>query len=260
MTQSLSEEAKHLAAGYVLGELDLEEEQQFRQLLRGNAELVQEVRALSAVFRLLPQELDKIAPPATLQAQILAAHAEAAIAAHEEPRPALERLPQRPQRVRPRNLWPMIATSVAGLAVLGLGLDNWTLRQQLASNTRADAEAIAALLQRPNTRLVGFNTTDTLPAGTVLFTPGQWDEVIVSLNNLPAPESGQIYRMWLELQDGAVIPCGEFSPAADGVVLARLAPLQKPTPNNKAARVFVTAEFVSSPLQPQTESILSVSL
>jgi hypothetical protein len=260
MAQPLSEEAKDLAAGYVLGELDPDEEQQFRLLLKGNADLVQEVRSLSAVFRLLPQELEKVDPPNTLQARILAAHAGSAIAEPDEPGSVLERLPQRPRRLRSRTLWRTIAAGVTGLAFLGIGLDNWMLRQQLASNTRADAEAIAALLQRPNTRLVGFNNPDTMPAGTVLFNPGKWDEVIVSLDNLPNLESGQTYRMWLELQDSTVIPCGEFTPNAEGLVLARLDPLQKPTPDNKAARVFVTAEFMSAPLQPQNEPILSVSL
>lgn len=260
MTRSLPDDAKHLAAGFVLGELDPDEEQLFRRLLKNNPALAKEVQALSAVFRVLPQELPKVEPPEALEAKILAAFA-------DEQQTVFQAAPTdaSPRRLRLGGtaLWKVAAAVVAGLAFLAIAFDNLTLRQQLARSTQQNEEnaaAIAELLQRPNARLVALQRPDATPTGTVLFTPGRWDEVVVSLADLPNPQPSQIYRMWLALNDGTVIPCGEFTPDSTGHVFTRLEPLQQPVAPAKATQIFVTAEEKSAPLEPSGEVILTVSL
>ncbi|MBF2085057.1 anti-sigma factor [Thermoleptolyngbya sp. C42_A2020_037] len=276
MTQPLSDEAKELAAGYVLGELDAEEETRLQQLLRENPALTQEVQALSAVYRLLPQALPQVEPPAELRSRILSAQAELDA---EQPGAAagdgLDMLQERRSQrwaVAGRSHsragrfglpWGAIASVAAGVTILALGLDNLRLRQQVAqvgSGGGRDARAIAPILQRPNSRLVALQDPSAPAAGTVLFTPGRWDEVVVSMENLPALPPDQTYRLWLRLQDGTVILCGEFIPDDQGRVFATLTPPQQPTPDNRAASVFITVESQRAPAEPQGSPVVGTEL
>jgi hypothetical protein len=278
MTQPISDEAKELVAGYVLGELDAEEETRLQHLLRENPALTEEVQALSAVYRLLPQALPKVEPPAELRSRILSAQAKLD---SKRPMPAdvgdeLDMLQER------RNLrwaaagrsrsgmarfglpWRAIATAAAGFAILALGLDNLRLRQQIAAGGAneggVDAGAIATILQQPNSRLISLQDSSTPAAGTVLFTPGRWDEVVVAMENLPALSPDQTYRMWLRLQDGTLILCSEFVPDSRGQVFAKLTPPQQPAPDNKAASAFITVEFQGSPAEPQRSPVVGTEL
>ncbi|GAB4472010.1 MAG: anti-sigma factor [Elainellaceae cyanobacterium] len=278
MTQPISDEAKELVAGYVLGELDAEEEIRLQHLLRENPALTEEVQALSAVYRLLPQALPKVEPPAELRSRILSAQAKL-----DSERPAPADVGDEPDMLRERrNLhwaavgrfrnsserfglpWRAIATAAAGFAVLALGLDNLRLRQQIAEDGTnrggVDAGAIATILQQPNSRLISLQDPSAPAAGTVLFTPGRWDEVVVAMENLPALSPDQTYRMWLRLQDGTMILCGEFVPDSQGTVFAKLTPPQQPTPDNKAASVFITVEFQGSPAEPQGNPVVGTEL
>lgn len=277
MTQSPSDKAKELAAGYVLGELDADEEQQLQQLLRQNPALTQEVQALSAVFRLLPQALPMVEPPAGLREQIVTANAERGA----DPRLPLnvlyplnmlrERrsasaLPLRARVGRSPFIlrWQSLAAIAAGVAVLALGLDNLRLRQQVAqgegSGTGVNSEAIATILQQPHSRLVGLADSNVATSGTVLFTPGRWDNVVVSMENLPALPPDQTYRMWIRLQDDALILCGEFVPNSQGTVFAKLTPTQQPTPDNKAVSVFITVESKRAIAEPQGSPVITTEL
>lgn len=276
MTQPISDEAKELVAGYVLGELDAEEEIRLQHLLRENPALTEEVQALSAVYRLLPQALPKVEPPAELRSRILSAQAELDA---EQPGAAagdgLDMLQERRSQrwaVAGRSHsragrfglpWGAIASVAAGFAILALGLDNLRLRQQVSqvgSGGGIDARAIATILQQPNSRLISLQDSSAPAAGTVLFTPGRWDEVVIAMENLPALSPDQTYRMWLRLQDGRMILCGEFVPDSRGTVFAKLTPPQQPTPDNKAASVFITVEFQGSPAEPQGNPVVGTEL
>ncbi|NJM57505.1 MAG: hypothetical protein HC857_08790 [Synechococcales cyanobacterium RU_4_20] len=90
-----------------------------------------------------------------------------------------------------------LIAAIAALAAIALGLDNLRLRNQLTVATQA-SEAIArnstpnplipslaSILQRPKSRLVALQNADASLSGTLLFTPGQWQEVVVAFGNLP---------------------------------------------------------------------------
>ena len=73
-----------------------------------------------------------------------------------------------------------------------LATDNLRLRQRLAH--QAETERVASILQQPNSRLIALAGHNSDAAGTLLFTPGNWQEVIVSLGDLPPLPPEEIYR------------------------------------------------------------------
>jgi hypothetical protein len=90
-----------------------------------------------------------------------------------------------------------------------------------------------------------------------MFTPGKWQEVVVSLGNLPPLPPDQVYRMWLTLKNGQVIPCGEFKTTDQGKVFIRLNPAQNPPPGVKATGVFVTIDAANAPLTPAGQRVIT---
>jgi anti-sigma-K factor RskA len=254
------------AAGYVLGDLDPVERQQFEQKLRQDPALQAIVGSLQDSFGRLAQTSPLQAAPAGLGDRILAAF---------EQSQALESSPSAPQhqQASPRFTAIQAALLAAGLATIGwLGLDNWQLRTalvtaqnnlQAANQSSSQSSSVAGLLQRPTSKLVALksasNVTDSA-AGTMLFTPGKWQQVVLSLDNLPPIPPDQIYRMWLQLADGQVLPCGEFVPNSSGGIFVTLRPSKLPPKGVKAKGVLVTIEMSTAPLKPTGTTVLTGSI
>lgn len=236
MSQELSTEERELAAGYVLGDLTVEETTHLQQLIAQNPALLQELHALQASLELLPQALPQVEPPAHLRAAIVA--------------PLATQPPRSPKR------WLKWLVGMLGLAALALALDNLRLRQQLQLAQQVPPNRVAAILQQPNSRLIALTGKTSNAAGTLLFTPGQWQEVIVSLGNLPALPPEQIYRMWLSLENGEVLYCGEFNTDADGAVFVKFRPPKTPPKGVKAKELFVTIDDSRATPNPAGEKVM----
>ena len=143
------------------------------------------------------------------------------------------------------------------LAALALGADNWRLRSQLQLAQNEEAQRVASIMQNPGSRLVALQGEGDAPAaGTLLFTAGNWQEVIVSLGNLPPLPPDQVYRMWLTLENGEFIFCGEFRPGDEGSTFIRLLPPEQPPEGVKTTGIIVTADSVDSPLSPDGPQIV----
>jgi hypothetical protein len=252
------------AAGYVLGDLDPVERQQFEQKLRQDPALQAIVGSLQDSFGRLAQTSPLQAAPPELGDRILAAF---------EQSQALESSPSAPQmRQSKRSKLNAIQAALlaAGLATIGwLGLDNWQLRTalvtaqnnlQVANQSSSQSSSVAGLLQRPTSKLVALksapNVTDSA-AGTMLFTPGKWQQVVLSLDNLPPIPPDKIYRMWLQLADGQVLPCGEFMPNSSGGIFTTLSPSKLPPKGVKATGVLVTIEMSTASLKPTGTTVLT---
>jgi Anti-sigma-K factor rskA len=121
---------------------------------------------------------------------------------------------------------------------------------------RTESDRVAAILQRPTSRLVALKGEKDA-AGTLLFTPGKWQEVVVSLGNLPPLPPDQIYRMWLTLANGNTIACGEFNTNAEGSVFVKLTPPELPPKGVKATGIYVTVDGVNAPLNPGGDRVMS---
>lgn len=236
MPQSLSDEEKLLAAGYVMGDLTPEEVEHLAQLAETNPQLIAEIHSLQASFDLLPQALPTVAPPPQLREKIAS------------PQPTL------PDGIQPqsRGLIFKLFAGLAAIAALLLVIDNLRLRSQLRVAQQINEDYVAAILQQPNSRLITLTGSSTEAAGTLLFTPGRWQEVIVSLGNLPPLPPDEIYRMWLVLENGEIIYCGEFNTDSDGSVFVRFTPLETPPQGVKATQLSVTIDVKAMPPDPAT--------
>jgi anti-sigma-K factor RskA len=256
---TLSDETKELAAGYVLDELEQSEVELFERLMLDNPALRQEVRELQMVLGGLTLDVPQLQPPAHLRARVLqsseivgvrvaSASAEASL---QENRQVVAVPPKK------RN-WSMVVAISALIAAAALLLDNLHLRQNLSIARQQTPERVANLLQRPNSKLVALTAQTTgASGGTVLFTPGKWQEVVVSVKNLPPLPADQVYRLWLTLNNQQVIYCGEFRTDGRGNASQSINPPQVPPPGTKATGLFVTVDRENAPVVPTGTRIVS---
>ncbi len=261
MTQ-ISAEDQLIIAGYVLGDLEPEEMVRVEQRLATDAALSAEAHALQVSLWSTPQGMPMMTPPPRLRDKILTANA-AANAALAPVEPVLRAASQIPQGL-PSIGWGKILAGLAMLLALLLGADNFRLRQALSFAQQTETaptktDSVAAILQRPNSRLVALKGEKDA-AGTLLFTPGKWQEVVVSLGNLPPLPPDQIYRMWLTLANDQTIPCGEFNTDAEGSVFVKLTPPKTPPKGVKATGIYVTVDGVNTPLNPGGDRVMSGSI
>jgi hypothetical protein len=268
----LSEADRSLVEDYVLGELSHEEATVVERRIQNDGALRQELCALQATLRLLPQAISTVEPPPELRHRILVTHAlrTQILTADPLPEPSFSSVPTRPLGTwqRPSLPWGRLAAGLAALIALLLGLDNLRLRQAISEAEQETAEALAAeeplaanILQRPNSRLVALEGEDEIDAtGTLLFTPGQWQQIVVAMGDLPPLPPEEIYRMWLTLENGQVIFCGEFNTDAQGRVFVELNPAEDVPRGVKATGVFVTVEPANSAIEPTGEEVVTGTL
>ena len=253
MSDLLSDDEKMLATGYVLGDLTPDELAALEQLIADKPSVVQEIHALQASYELLPQALPVEPPPERVRANILGKIAGDRAVAIGDRAVAADDFPIAERRSARRFVLPILL----GLSLLGtalLALDNSRLRYRLAEEV--PTERVASILQQPNSRLISLTGNDNEAAGTLLFTPGNWKEVIVSLGDLPALPPDQIYRMWLELENGEVIYCGEFDTDTDGSVFVRFTPLEAPPKGVKTTKLFVTVDAEEASPSPAGDRVM----
>jgi Anti-sigma-K factor rskA len=256
MTIPISEAEKMLAAGYVLGDLDALENREFESALSTNPALWAEVYALQMAFDRVPQGLPQVAPPPALKVKIIesfgASSSTSNLAVHLPQPTVTEAIPTVHKKFR----WGKV---VAGMGLLIGGLlafDNFNLRQELQLAQQVNQQELASVLSQPKSRLLSMSDREDRVVGKVLFTPGNWQQVIVSAKNLPPLPVDRIYRMWLELANGQVIPCGEFKTDDRGSVFIKLNAKQKPPVGVKAKGVFVTIDGLNDPLEPTGQRVI----
>jgi hypothetical protein len=260
----LSDDDRALLEDYVLQALSPEAARSLEERLQDNAALQQELQALQATLRLLPLGLPLTEPAADLRDRILAAHAEHPQGLAVDASVPSQRLaPSLTDLSLPVSRWPWAkwVAGLVGILALLLAADNWRLRQALNVAQQEPVATVAGILQQPNSRLVTLEgTTEAAAVGTLLFTPGQWQQVIVSLGNLPPLPPEEVYRMWLSLENGQVIFCGEFNTDAQGNVFVELRPATAVPQGVKAQGVFVTVDPKTAPLEPTGEPVLAGSI
>ncbi len=249
------DQVQELLAGYVLGDLSPEESQILEQILREHPELEGEIDRLQESLGLLPQRLTPIEPPAHLQAAVLQSVEQtlgSQATGSQRAQGARQTVVQFPtRRRRRRQILEVLGGSIAAALILTLGVDNLRLRQQ--------PNVVVQILNQPNTRLVslqGDQQAAPQASGSLLFVPGQWQEVVITFKDLPPPPSGQIYRLWARFQDGKLILCGEFEPDPAGTIVARLQTSDLPNPGSGLAEVFATLASPATPLEPEGPVVL----
>jgi anti-sigma-K factor RskA len=242
MTGSSSpEHLEELITGYVLGDLNSEEVEEFERLLAENPQLATEVQSLQAVFNLLPYTLPDVEPPPNLRSAILEA-----VAPSKRDRAGRKVI---------RGQWSPILGSAAALLALVFGLDNYRLRQELKLQ-RAQQNVIT-VLQQPNTRLlslVGTDKANTASGSIAIALDAQ--KAAIALQNLPPAPADRIYRLWA-IVDERAIACAEFSASQQGTVLGEVS-LHVPACSQTKSTLAVSLEPSSLPPQPAGPIVMVV--
>jgi anti-sigma-K factor RskA len=217
-------EFEELAAGYVLGALEPDDEQAFRRHLEGCAVCEANVRELEAVVGELAYAVPQVDPPDTVWAGI-----------RREIRPEAARRPAAPppdtsgavagarRRRRGLGVLPGLAAAAAILLVVALSVWNLNLRDENAiyRDRVAALERATQLANDPNAALV---TLDDSPgpagaAGTVIASSRE-DRGVLIVENLPALARDRVYELW-----SVPGPGDDFSKAEKALVFQ---PLRRP--------------------------------
>ena len=181
-------EYEQLAAGYVLGALEPDDEHVFQRHLGGCSECEANVRDLEEVAGTLAYAAPPVDPPETLWASI-----------QREIRPERRRV--QPQPVRRRRwaspLVARLAAAAAIVAVAALSVWNLSLRDENAGyrDRVAALEQATRLLNQPNTAKVTLEGSAAQAQATVLASSAQGRGVLV-VENLPPLQRDKVYELW----------------------------------------------------------------
>jgi anti-sigma-K factor RskA len=192
MTESSTPESiELLMAGYVVGNLTAAELIEFERLLAQQPELAQEVNQLEATCDRVIAGLHEVQPPLHLWTNI-----RTQIDDRSSGQIQLSGQGSLP--------WRRIFGSLAALLILGLGVDNYRLRQ--ASNMAGE---IDALLKHSQTRLFALKPTRNSNTASGSFVVNlEQQKGILTIQHLPIPPQGQTYRLWA-IVDRDRLPCGQ---------------------------------------------------
>lgn len=182
----MSDTVRDLLAGEALGVLSPGEREQVDALVRKDGAAATELEQHRATVAMLETAVARKLPSATLFDRILA-----------DVRPSATPAPRRRWRWAPR-----LAAGVAAAAVVALGVVVYT-------GGPGDPDARAAIAGTP--RFAGVSGSATLDEG----------ELVLKLENVPAPPAGHHYEVWVLRTEGggAMEAVGSFTPAGESARL-----------------------------------------
>lgn len=186
MVWSSSEQLELLIAGYVLGDLSIEEAREFEQLLQENPAIAQEVERMQKVLEMsyAPPE---VAPPPHLRSAILKANSSQAQEPEVTPRPALS-LPW-------RSLWVKSIGVAAAALIVALGISNYRLQQSLQVQNQVRPSPSLTYTLRPKAA--------NSPASATVNVDRSKLEAVLNVDNLPPLPPEKVYVLWTVLKPGA---------------------------------------------------------
>jgi anti-sigma-K factor RskA len=194
-------EYEELAAGYVLGALEPDDEHLFQQHLDGCPVCEANVRELEAVVGELAYAVPPVEPPDTLWAGIRREIRPEAARRTVLPAPAAgtEGRPGAGAGGRGLRLLPGLAAAAAIVVVVVLSLWNLNLRDENAvyRGRVAALERATALANDPNASLVSLDDAPG-PEGaqaTVIASSRQ-DRGVLIVENLPPLQRDRVYELW----------------------------------------------------------------
>ena len=233
-----SHNLEEILAGYVLGDLDEVELVWLNEQLAANPQLREQVTQLESTLNLLPYGLPKDVPQNNLRSQILAQ--------------------AKPKPVSPKYRWGWIISAVTAAGTLLLGINNFSLRQQIAfrEDRLQQQQELISLLRQPNNRLVALRANDdaVTTSGSLFISP-ESNTAVLTLKNLDSLPGKQVYRLWA-ISQGKKIGCSNFTPNAQGEVHLNL------SSNDalfNASSISITIEPEADTKQPLGQEFLSGS-
>jgi anti-sigma factor RsiW len=215
-----TEDADHdLVGAYVLDALPPEERAAFEAHLAGCPACRAEVTELGRVVEVLPLAVEPAEPSPALRGRILEA-----IAQEPAEQPRLRRVPGGlAAPVRQLRLARWTLTAAAAVLILGLGLWNAHLQQQVNSQQNRLAylqDFQSALVHRAAVHPVS-GTAYAPGALAALVQPSGVSPAYLIVQGLPANPKGTIYQMWL-LRGSTPYSAGVFHYSGSGPEVVRL--------------------------------------
>lgn len=204
-------EFEELAAGYVLGALEPDDEHDFRRHLDGCATCEANVRELEAVVGELAYTAPPVDPPDTLWAGIRRGIEPEAARRAATPGAA-------PRRRAGRRLLPGLAAAAAILLVVALSVWNLSLRDENAAirDRVAALERATQLANDPSAKLV---TMDEVPgpegAQATVIASSRQDRGVLLVQSLPPLARDRVYELW-------GVPQGDIAKAQKALVFVPL--------------------------------------
>ena len=204
-------EFEELAAGYVLGALEPDDEHDFRRHLDGCATCEANVRELEAVVGELAYAAPPVDPPDTLWAGIRREIEPEAARRGATPGAA-------PRRRASRRLLPGLAAAAAILLVVALSVWNLSLRDENAAirDRLAALERATQLANDPSAKLV---TMDEVPgpegAQATVIASSRQDRGVLLVQSLPPLARDRVYELW-------GVPQGDIAKAQKALVFVPL--------------------------------------
>lgn len=253
------DQARDLAAGYVIGALEAAEEAAVREHLRTCPETHAEFAELGGVVPYLAEAvLELVEPPAALRDRIMAAAAadlaarsggpSQADAARSQLEPATHpaapiAFPSAAERdVRARSRtgrlgWAMRIAAVVAIVVLG----GWNLLLQNQLNAargfdQAVATVISAAAEPGSKTVILAPGDDSRASGIAAVRPD--GSVVLAMRDLPPTSGSQVYETWVILPGAAPLAVGSFTVDANGTATFTTRPADAPA----GARIAVTRE------------------
>ena len=190
-------EYEELAAGYVLGALEPDDEHAFQQHLGGCSVCEANVRELEAVVGELAYAAPPVDPPDTLWAGIRREIRPEA--ARRTSIPAAAPGPPAGAGVRRLRLLPALAAAAAILLVVVLSLWNLNLRDQNAvyRDRVAALERATQLANDPSASLVTLDDQPgTTGAQATVIASSRHDRGVLLVENLPPLQRNRVYELW----------------------------------------------------------------
>ena len=245
------EQVLDLAAGFVVGALDREQEQAVRDHLASCDLSHDELAELGGVVPYLAESVDQVEPPASLKARILAAAAadvEARRPTTAEPSQAeVVTFPTEAELETRRRRTSVIGWSLRIAAVLVIAaLGAWNLRlQQDLNSARQPANSVAVL-----------SAEGGGPSGIALVEAD--GTVRMAMRDLTPTTGTEVYEAWVIAPGGAApVPIGGFTvgqdrvgvfsaPRAGAAAGVTLAVTREPRPNPTAPTPPIVSSGVAS--------------
>jgi anti-sigma-K factor RskA len=218
---------RDLAAGFVLGALEPNEERAVREHLATCPEPHDEIAELGGVVPYFAESLEQVEPPAALKVRVLAA---AKADLESRPRPGAPPPPSR-QLVAPfpgprgreagraaRPGVPWLVRIAAALLIVGLGGWNLLLQAQLGE-ARDYERGIAAVLDvaaaRGSVTAILAGAEPDGPRGLAAVTAD--GRIVMAVRDLPPTGGTQVYEAWVIVGDGGPVPIGSFMVGSGGI-------------------------------------------
>lgn len=192
----------HLTGAYALDAVDDIERARFEQHLDECEDCRAEVGSLREAAGLLA-ETSAVAPPPSLRDSVLSG-----ISQVRPLPPVVERT-----RVVNRRWFPLLVAA-AVVAILGVGAALW---QPWAPSEDSSLTAAERVLTAPDAQSVAVDLGEAGRA-TVTRSESVGKAVITTEDMAPAP-AGKVFELWLQDDEGAMIPAGLMPPGEDNQVV-----------------------------------------